>query len=726
MIPLRILIVVDSNPISNGFTWGDSPDDSLFTLHTLLGTLQEQPYISVDTAHRSGDKSATVPDPFPFSTPPVPFNFRRTIPDLTAYDEIWLFGYDGSNGDTSPGLGLADDELLAINRFMNSGGGLFATGDHAGLGSKMCGKIPRVRSMRKWYQDGDTDLPAGAPTNWPGGGTDRADTLVQGRNDEWDFDNQSDDKPQTLLFPGGFIHPILNGSNGPINTFPDHMHEGEVLGFGGISGPDIRTPWNVNEPLSIGGEKIVEYPTFNGHQELPQIIATGTVTGGHTTTIESSLDPRGCESQQFSSDTSAVSAKSINILSVYDGHAVGVGRVVTDSSFHHYLDLNLTGDPCSIAPKTLGFGTDAGQPVMKAMQDYYVNLANWLAGPQFSSITATSPDGITPTAFFTHGSEPLSQAILETAHPGTLLWIIFNNLPGQAVRKGSGLTSLTISQTDVRTYYTNQPSRVCETIWNGTTYSNSTLPSAEVRPSSFLTSIQIAGNVRVYYINIANQINELSSTAPGNWTNTLLPSTQVRSDSPLAALTLANGDPRIYYIDTSDQINELAWVGTWVNNLLPSAFGGAQLVSPYSGLTCFAMNGTDSRVYYAGRFGSLSAFNWVNGAWANEEFGLGGPAGFITLGMGGAMASFQGGDSPHLLVIRDNILSEVQLAAGATEGTGQWRVAGISQTQVRQPSSMALVQLNGGGRKVFFVGRDAGMYVATWNGGSESWNTESL
>jgi hypothetical protein len=84
-----------------------------------------------------------------------------------------------------------------------------------------------------------------------------------------------------------------------------------------------------------------------------------------------------------------VSAKSINILSVYDGHTVGVGRIVTDSSFHHYLDLNLTGDPCSKAPKTLGFGTDAGQPVLKAMQDFYVNLANWLAGPQSSSITAT-------------------------------------------------------------------------------------------------------------------------------------------------------------------------------------------------------------------------------------------------------------------------------------------------------------------------------------------------
>jgi hypothetical protein len=214
-------------------------------------------------------------------------------------------------------------------------------------------------------------------------------------------------------------------------------------------------------------------------------------------------------------------------------------------------------------------------------------------------------------------------------------------------------------------------------------------PMKSAPPASSPAFRSLATHVFIY-IDTANQINELSGTAPGNWTNTVLPSNQVRSDSPLAALALANGDPRIYYIDTSDQINELAWVGIWVNNILPSAFGGAQLVAPYSGLTCFAMNGTDSRVYYAGRFGRLSSFNWVNGAWENEEFALGGPAGFITLPIGGAMASFQVGDIPHVLVIQNNILCEVQPAVGGTDEVGPWKMVAISHTPVRQPSSMSL------------------------------------
>ena len=34
---------------------------------------------------------------------------------------------------------------------MENGGGFFATGDHANLGSPLCGLIPRVRSMRRWW-----------------------------------------------------------------------------------------------------------------------------------------------------------------------------------------------------------------------------------------------------------------------------------------------------------------------------------------------------------------------------------------------------------------------------------------------------------------------------------------------------------------------------------------------------------------------------------------------
>jgi hypothetical protein len=60
---------------------------------------------------------------------------------------------------------------------------------------------------------------------------------------------------------------------------------------------------------------------------------------------------------------------------------VNVGRIVTDSSFHHFLDLNLLGDPCSLVPaKKQGFNASAaGQAQLREISAFYVNMATWLA-----------------------------------------------------------------------------------------------------------------------------------------------------------------------------------------------------------------------------------------------------------------------------------------------------------------------------------------------------------
>lgn len=739
MAPVTILIVVDSGPKpldvdagggfgsgDGGFTWGVSPDDQLFTLHGLLITLQAQTLISVDTAHRSGDPNATFT---------APFNFSTTVSDLNAYDELWLFGYAGTNGG---GPSISEDELRAIAMFMENGGGVLATGDHAGLGSLMCGKIPRVRSMRKWYGPGEADIPAGAPANWPGSGSDRADTLVQGEDGSWDFDNQSDDLPQVLFFPNGVVHPLLFGSSGPITQFPDHMHEGEVLGYGGVTGPGLRTPWKLDEQLTYSGQTFVEYPTINGHQEIPIVIATGQVQGGHPTPRDNAGRP--CESR-FTNDTTNTTAKQINVLSVYDGHVAGVGRIITDSSFHHYLDLNTTGDPCNNGDKAVGFGTLKGAPVLQALQEYWVNAAKWLAGRQVSSITCVAPDGNIPTAFFTHGGDLLQQAVSVPASTNPLgprSWTLIRNIPGHPVQ-GSGITSVSINTTDTRVYYTDSASRINELFWNGESgsnaYDNKVLPSAEVRAGSSLTSVlKVSEPLRVYYVDNANRVNELSvapNVARGTgWSNNILPSNQVRSDSPLAALTLANGDPRIYYIDSQDLVNELAWVGQWVNTVLPSENSPGHPAAEYSGLTCFAFNDTDSRVYYAGEFQRLTAHNWTGDHWENDELFLPGPGGPIAVPQGGSMASFQAADGPHIIFVDSNKvdgttftnLAEVHPSA---QSAGNWEFGSspVSEQGVRHPSSMCLLDLPSG-IKLFFVGSDAKMYVATKQG--TSWSTEVL
>ena len=80
----------------------------------------------------------------------------RTLAD---YDMALFFSVE--YGDPNTALAA---EAEAIATFMENGGGFFATGDHANLGSTLCGLIPRVRSMRRWWSsNGPNGEPAAPP-----------------------------------------------------------------------------------------------------------------------------------------------------------------------------------------------------------------------------------------------------------------------------------------------------------------------------------------------------------------------------------------------------------------------------------------------------------------------------------------------------------------------------------------------------------------------------------
>ncbi len=69
---------------------------------------------------------------------------------------------------TSSGVSpLSPAELIVIANFMANRGGVFAVGDHDGLGRFMGGDMLRVRTMRKWFVIGD-------PANTPDPAADRA------------------------------------------------------------------------------------------------------------------------------------------------------------------------------------------------------------------------------------------------------------------------------------------------------------------------------------------------------------------------------------------------------------------------------------------------------------------------------------------------------------------------------------------------------------------------
>jgi len=130
----KVLIVLES-----GYRFdapGGTPD---FTYTTLVNTLTGAGF-EVTRAHRESD-----------ATPGVlqSFNFAAAGVDLLVYDVIWLIGLHGRNLTGSSGSrDLSEPEIAAITRFMDAGGGVFATGDHDSLGSDLSGHIPRVRAAR--------------------------------------------------------------------------------------------------------------------------------------------------------------------------------------------------------------------------------------------------------------------------------------------------------------------------------------------------------------------------------------------------------------------------------------------------------------------------------------------------------------------------------------------------------------------------------------------------
>ena len=251
------------------------------------------------------------------------------------YDEVRLFGIETNYHSSSynhrfihqaayPANRLSDNELRVLNAHMHRGGGVFATGDHGALGKALCGSINRVRSMRYWDShivDGEDEV---GMTN-----ARRNDTNQPGDPGS-QFSDQSDDIPQTIqlkLYSSRinfftrerYPHPVLCGPSGRINVLPDHPHEGECIEPKSLT--DTFPPDGSEEyPAAVGG----------GPRIAPEVIATSQVRAGNVAGL-------------FGSFKSPTIAHSFGAISAYDGHRAGVGRVVCDATWHHFINVNLIG-----------------------------------------------------------------------------------------------------------------------------------------------------------------------------------------------------------------------------------------------------------------------------------------------------------------------------------------------------------------------------------------------
>ncbi len=293
-------------------------------------------------------------------------NFRFDNPDhfsTDKYDVVFLFGISSvySNSLRNGGT-LEDSEIEALNAFQDAKGGLFATGDHGRLGWALCSGVARARDMRYW-DNYPNDADATNEVSMRGPRRNDTNAFRAGSNT---FDDQSDDVPQTItpriyqrsngLFSVRYPHPLLCGPNGVIRVMPDHPHEGEC-----------KTPDSLNETIRVGASDEPEYPpaTAGGARPVPEIVSWNRVAAGRTSSFK---DP--------------TVAHSFPGICAYDGHRAGVGRVVTDSTWHHFVNVNLVGKESGSGVYDQGFlYSAAGQAAFEEIKSYFRNLMVWLCRP---------------------------------------------------------------------------------------------------------------------------------------------------------------------------------------------------------------------------------------------------------------------------------------------------------------------------------------------------------
>lgn len=345
----------------------------------------------VTLAHRGNHTATVLIGNVSYSVAPN-FNFDSATPSvaLANYDQLWLFGFDGG-----PGAGLTQPEVAKIATFMNSGGGLFATGDHGTLGQGMCGDLPRVRHARIW-----DNSPMGLEPD-VNIAVRRLDTVVDpGANGQYEFlSDQADVIPQRI-FPNyrttdtdnpalsgsswsSKVHPILmlpgapavrtNSSNPQIDfskdidVLPDHQHESECLAVTSLS--------VLTSAYTLHGLNFREFQplaTSSSTTHGAEIVAFS-VSGGR------SVSNGGWKPPVTPRLFGAISAYNGRIAAPYVTGQPTPGNFIADATWHHYVNGNIDGT--NFGNTGLGSGTGSSfipSPALQKIQTLYRNMISWL------------------------------------------------------------------------------------------------------------------------------------------------------------------------------------------------------------------------------------------------------------------------------------------------------------------------------------------------------------
>lgn len=328
----HVLVVTDTLDFDPGNDFGLTQFVNTLKASTIHGMTPK-----VTTASRSNDPNADLPN----------YDFTNATNGLlkSRHDVVFLFG--ARSEGSSP---LPQPQVDAIARFMEAGGGVFATGDHETLGASLCGDVPRVRAMRKWKA---VSSPPSAS------GTNRFSTNLSGPNEGEEFSDQSNTQPQRLYANfrtqaggTGQPHPLLQlqAPRRILEVFPDHPHEGECL-----------VPASLATDFPLDGVDVPEWPNdLTGAALSPEIVAMS-VSHGDGFGAKQALVP-----------------KLFAAIVGYDGHRANKGRVSTDATWHHFININIDGTGAGGGFSGLQSppGTDTEDLIR--IREHYVNIATWL------------------------------------------------------------------------------------------------------------------------------------------------------------------------------------------------------------------------------------------------------------------------------------------------------------------------------------------------------------
>lgn len=338
-------------------------------------------------AHRGAHVSSVTIGPDTYNVDDF-FNFATANPTVTLanYDQIWMFGF-------ASGGSLSNAEIAVIAEFMNGGGGVFATGDHGVIGQQMCGALPRIRHMREW-----SSIPMGGE-NDVNLAVQRIDTVVNpGANNLYEFEDQSDDIPQRI-YPNykvtaatatqwqATVHPVLMLPGAPatrteaagsagftqdVDVLPDHPHESVCY--------DVTSAGVLSSAYTNGGLNFEEFRPLaaNPAQRVGADIVAYAVSGGRSVLNGVWKPP--------------VRPRMFGVISAYDGRQAQTypgktqrpGRIVCDSTWHHYVNVNLDGTGTarnglgSWSGGSPGVGTFTPSATLEKIYSYYRNTVAWL------------------------------------------------------------------------------------------------------------------------------------------------------------------------------------------------------------------------------------------------------------------------------------------------------------------------------------------------------------